>query len=168
MKTRRLIATLLAMVVILCSTNVSVATVNAKGKKLDFSQNYVILPAMDLRIAPNKPGAIDTLKAGKKVEVVKTQGIWAKLRYKKHGEVREGWTWAGSVGPAIRIHLLKDEFVFHKPVYDRTALGSISTWREPSDPDLLILWQEDDDWVYIQSLDGRTGYMRANAKYVIK
>ena len=105
------------------------------------------------------------------MNILYTSDICAVFTYRVDDEERTGCTWAGSVGPAIRIHLLEDEFIFHQKIYDRTMLGNISAWREPEDPDLLILREETADdgsqWLYIMSLDGRCGYMRREAKFEI-
>ncbi len=168
MKTRFLVF-LLALCLCLVS---SACLAEEADNSLHFDRFYVSLPAMDIREAPDKPGAIDTLYAGDEVEVTGTDGIWAMFNYVKNGEERTGCTWAGAIAQGIRIHLLEDEFVFHKPVYDREDLGLISSWREPTDPDLLILWEETaedgQEWLFVLSLeDCRAGYMRADAKYEI-
>lgn len=164
MKTRLFLVVLL---VLLTSLTVCVA----EEVELQFDRYYMTLPAIDLRLNPDTPGRIDTLYSGDEVEVLQVQDIWAELKYTKDGEERIGWTWAGAVAKAVRIHLLEDEFIFHKPVYDRTQLGLISTWREPSDPDLLILWEETyegEKWYYIMSIgEARCGYMRGTARFEI-
>lgn len=139
---------------------------------LHYDRFYISLPEMNVREAPDKPGAIDTLYAGQEVEIIDVDGIWAFFTYEKDGETRTGCTWIGAVAPAARIHLLEDEFIFHLPVYDREDFGLISTWREPTDPDLLVLWEEineyDEKWYFVLSIeDCRAGYMRSTAKFEI-
>lgn len=140
---------------------------------LHFDRYYLVLPEMDLRADPATPGKVDTITAGQELELLYTEDIWAVFKYVKDGEEKIGCTWAGAVAPAIRIHLLDEEgeFIFHKPIYDRTQLGLISTWREPTDPDLLILWEETaedgSEWLYVMCLDGRCGYMRREANFEI-
>lgn len=163
MKTRLFLVVLLLLVTSL--------TVCVAETELHFDKYYITFPAINLRLNPDTPGMVDTLYSGDEVEVLQVQDIWAELKYVKEGQERIGWTWAGAVAQAVRIHLLEDEFVFHKPIYDRTQLGLLSTWREPTDPDLLILWEETyegEKWYYIMSIgEARCGYMRGSAVFEI-
>ena len=138
---------------------------------LHYDRFYLVLPEMDLRADPKTPGKIDTIYAGQELEVLSTEGIWTTFKYTKDGEEKTGCTWTGAISPAVRIHLLEDEFVFRLPYDDREDYGLISSWREPSDPDLLILWEEmhnDQKWYYVVILpDCRGGYMKATAQFEI-
>ena len=167
-KTRFLLVSLL-VVCMLAASGICFAEAE---NDLHYDRYYVTLPEMTLRVAPDIPGAIDTITAGTEVEVIDTDGIWATFTYVKNGENRTGCTWIGSIAPAVRIHLLEDEFIFRKPINDREDFGLISTWREPTDPDLLILWEETAEdgskWYYVVSIeDCRGGYMRVEAKFEI-
>ena len=130
------------------------------------------MPELDIRADPDTPGKVDTVYAGQEVEVIEHAGTYSKFKYVVDGVEKEGATWTGAIAPAVRIHLLEDEFIFHKMIYDREEFGIISTWREPTDPDLLILWEDHDEkgdlWYYVVILDScRSGYMRGTAKFEI-
>lgn len=130
------------------------------------------MPEMIVRADPNTPGAVGTVFAGQEVDVIDTDGIWCTFTYLENGETKTGCTWIGAISPAVRIHLLEDEFIFRKPINDREDFGLISTWREPTDPDLLVLWEETAEdgskWYYVISVeDCRGGYMRQEAKFEI-
>lgn len=144
---------------------------NESNSNLEFKKMYIIMPELDIRADPDTPGAIDTVKSGQEVELLYTAGAYSQFNYQKDGETRTGATWTGAIAPAIRIHLLEDAYVFHKAGQTREELGSISTWREPSDPDLLVLWEEQvsgEDWFYVLSIeDCRAGFMKADVPYEI-
>ena len=169
MKTRLFLAFLL----VVCLLVVSCVCFAEDGEgDLHYDRFYLTLPEMDLRADPNTPGKVDTITAGTEVEVIDTDGIWAVFTYVKDGETRTGCTWIGAISPAVRIHLLEDEFIFRKPIYDREDFGLISTWRESTDPDLLVLWEETAEdgskWYYVISVeDCRGGYMRGEAKFEV-
>ena len=149
------------------------ASTSTANNEMNYDRYYISMPEMNIREAPDKPGAIDTLCAGDEVKLLEVNDIWATFEYVgKDGKEHVGCTWAGAVAPGIRIHLTEDEFIYHKVGATQEDLGMISTWREPTDPDLLILWEEYDDkgqkWFYVMSLeDCRAGYMSGDAKYEI-
>ena len=129
---------------------------------------YITMPELDIRADAETEGAVDTLVAGDEVYDPVKKGTYTEFKYKKDGEERSGATWTGGISQGIRIHLLKDEFIFHQPYQNREMFGSIVTWREPTDPDLLILWKEGADWLYVLSLeDCRAGYMSVSASYEV-
>ncbi len=168
-----LVATLMCMP-ILVSTACSPSAAAEAGKNdsnLSFDKYYIIMPELDIRADPDTPGAIDTVSAGQEVEFLYSAGNYSQFNYQKDGENRTGSTWTGAIAPAIRIHILEDAFIFHRPGQDRTELGSISTWREPTDPDLLILWEEQvkgESWLYVLSIeDCRAGYMKGDIPYEV-
>lgn len=170
MKTRWFLVALLVVALVAVS---GVCFAEEADNELHYDRFFISLPAIDIREAPDKPGAIDTLYAGDEVDVITTDGIWAMFKYIKDGEEREGCTWVSAIAQAVRIHLLEDEFIFHIPVYDREDYGLLSTWREPTDPDLLILWEETSEidgekWYYVLSVeDCRAGYMRGTAAFEV-
>ena len=165
MKTR-----IVALLILVCII-ATIPVVAEEPQELVFENYYVILPEMDLRLDPQTPGKIDTVYAGTKVNVLRVEDMWAVFTYEKNGEIKTGCTWAGAIGQGVRIHLLEDAFLFHRPHYDLTVLGGISAWREPSDPDLIVLSEvhvyDGTDWLYVVSLDGRCGYMRREEKFEI-
>lgn len=138
---------------------------------LSFDKYYIIMPELQVRADPDTPGPVDTVYAGDEVEFLYSAGDYSQFRYQRDGETREGSTWTGAIAPAVRIHLLEDAFVFHRPGQKRDELGSISTWREPTDPDLLVLFEEtvdNESWLYVLSVeDCRAGYMRGDIPYEI-
>ncbi|MBR3249557.1 MAG: hypothetical protein IKF83_02535 [Clostridia bacterium] len=139
-----------------------------KNADLKFDKFYMVMPEMNIRANPEKPEKIDTLQVGHEVQFIRQEGDWATFSYEKDGEERTGCTWCAAIAPGVRIHLLEDEFIFRKPGGKTDEIGSITMWREPSDPDLIILWQEDDGWYYVVSMqDCRSGYMSPEAKFVI-
>jgi len=171
MKTRFILVAVLIATLLLVGCS-SAASAEESTNDLHYDRFYMIFPEINIRAEPDKPGKIDTIYAGQEVELISTEDIWATFKYTKDGEERTGCTWAGVIAPAVRIHLLEEEYIFHKPIYDRTELGLLSTWREPIDPDLLILWEERDEngelWYYVVILDScRSGYMRGSAKFEI-
>ena len=171
MKTRFLVSLVAIALLLTC---IATGCAEGQNEELHFDRYYISLPEMNIRADPDTPGAIDVLHGGDEVELISTSedGIWSTFKYTKDGEERTGCTWTGAVAKAIRIHLLEDEFCFHKPGCTRSDLGMVSTRREPTDPDLLILFEETADdgseWLYITSTDGaRCGYMRRDAKFEI-
>ena len=103
MKIRFLVSMLL---VCLCLVGVA----SAEGiDELHFDRFYITLPEMNIREAPDKPEAVDTLHSGDEVQLLSTDDIWATFTYVKDGETRTGCTWAGAVSPAVRIHLLEEQ-----------------------------------------------------------
>ena len=167
---RTIFVTLLAMIlfasIVYCSAEAADSKMN-----LNFDKYYIIMPKLDIRADPYTPGAIDSVCAGQEVDLLYTAGNYSQFNYLKDDELRTGATWTGAIAPGIRIHLLDDAFIFHRPGQDRTELASISSWREPTDPDLLILWEEDFEgktWLYILSLeDCRAGYMKGDVPFEI-
>ncbi len=169
MKTTRFFVLLFACCVLMV---VSVSFAEEDGADdLHYDRFYLVLPEMDPRAAPKTPGKVDAIVAGQEVEVLSTEGIWTTFKYIKNGEEKTACTWTGAISPAVRIHLLNDEFIFRLPYDDREDYGLIASWREPSDPDLLILWEEmhdDQKWYYVVILpDCRGGYMKATAQFEI-
>ena len=166
MKTRLTVVFLL----VVCMLMVSVCFAEEGENDLHYDRYFITLPTMSLRADPNTPGEIDVVYAGQEVDVIDIDGIWAVFTYVKDGETRTGCTWVAALSPAVRIHLLEDEFIYRLPYDDREDFGSISCWREPTDPDLLILWEEVSvdgaRWYYVVSLeDCRSGYMRQEASF---
>lgn len=154
------------VVVLLSSVGMSIA----EDVELHFDRFYLALPAMDLRADPQTPGRVDTIYAGQEVDVIDMDGIWCTFTYEKDAETRTGCTWTGAIAQAVRIHLLEDAFIYRLPYEDREEPGLIAAWREPSDPDLLIIGQEmgEDEilWYYVVCLnDCRGGYMLATTKF---
>ena len=93
---------------------------------------------------------------------------FSTFTYVKDGEEKIGCTWVGAISLGIRIHLLEDEYIFNRPEYDLQTFGTLVAWREPSDPDLIILWEEGPEWLYVVCLDTcRSGYMRREASFEI-
>lgn len=146
-------------------------TESKESTSLTFDKYYIIMPKLDVRADPDTPGKIDTVYAGQEVEFLYSAGNYSQFNYQKDGETLSGSTWTGAIAPAMKIHILEDAFIFHRPGQDRTELGSISTWREPTDPDLLVLWEEkvnDENWLYVLSVeDCRAGYMKADVPYEV-
>ena len=140
-------------------------------RELHYDRFFLTLPEMDLRADPSTPGKVDTIYAGQEVEILDVDGIYAYFTYVKDGEAKTGATWIGAISPAVRIHLLKDEYIFRKPYYDLEDYGIIAAWREPTDDDLLILWEETIEgakWYYVCVLpDCRCGYMRGVADFEV-
>ena len=169
---RILVAFVLVMVLSsVCCYAASVET-TPSNPDLNFDKYYIIMPELDIRAAPATPGAVDTVYAGQQVEYLYSDGNYSQFNYQNEdGKTCSGATWTGAIAPAVRIHILEDTFIYHKPGQERTDLGTISTWREPSDPDLLILWEEEYDgenWLYVLSVeDCRAGYMPATVPYEI-
>ena len=131
------------------------------------------MPKLNVRADPDTEGAIGKVYAGQEVEWLYSAGNYSQFNYRDQdtGEDCSGATWTGAIAPAVRIHIIEDAFIFHKPGMDRTQLGSISTWREPTDPDLLILREEKvngETWYYVLSVeDCRAGYMKGDIPFEI-
>ena len=139
-----------------------------KNADLKFDKMYLVMPEMNIRRDPDTPGKIDSLVVGDEVKLINQTGDWATFSYSKDGEERTGCTWAAAISHGVRIHLLEDEFIFRKPGGSTDEIGSITMWREPTDPDLIVLWQEDDGWYYVVSMeDCRSGYMQPTANFEI-
>ena len=140
---------------------------------LNFHKYYIIMPSLDVRADPETPGKVGEVFAGQEVDLLYSAGNYSMFNYQdEKGETRTGATWTGAIALGIRIHLLEDAFIFHHPGQTRTDFGSISTWREPTDPDLIILSEEKvngESWLYVLSIeDCRAGYMRGDIQYEIK
>jgi hypothetical protein len=172
MKTTRTIATVsLLLTIILCTVScISLAETDA-GPTLSFDRYYIIMPELNVRADPDTTGAIGKVYAGQEVEFLYSAGNYSMFNYQQDGKTLSGSTWTGAIAPAVRIHILEDAFIYHRPGMSRTDLGSISTWREPSDPDLLILWEENyegETWYYVLSIeDGRSGYMKGDIAFEV-
>lgn len=146
----------------------SSSNVTSKKELLIFDKYYLTMPKIDVRANAETPGKVDTLYVGDEVYFTQSKGEWAEFEYYKDGEKRTAATWIGAISPGIKIHLLEDEYIYRKPGNNTETMGSIVMWREPSDPDLIILWEENDEWLYVLSTeDCRAGYMRADANYEI-
>ena len=169
-KTRLLVSMVVAALLVV---PMIVGCANAETlQELKFDKYYIIMPALDVRADPVTPGKVGEVVAGQEVEFLYSAGNYSQFNYQdENGEAQTGATWTGAIAPAVRIHLLEDAFIFHKAGQSREDLGSISTWREPSDPDLLILWEEQVDgetWYYVLSIeDCRTGYMKGSVPFEI-
>jgi len=169
MKTRFLVSLL---AITLLATMMAVGFADEAPQELKFDKYYVIMPALDVRADPETPGKTGTVVAGQEVEFLYSAGNYSQFNYTdENGETHTGATWTGAIAPAVRIHLLEDAFIFHKAGQTREDLGSISTWREPTDPDLLILGIEEVDgdvWYYVLSIeDCRAGYMKGDIQFEI-
>ena len=139
---------------------------------LNFHKYYIIMPVLEVRADPETPGKVGKVFAGQEVELLYSAGNYSMFNYQdENGETRTGATWTGAIALGIRIHLLEDAYLFHRPNQKRTELGTISTWREPTDPDLIILSEEKvngEIWLYVLSIeDCRAGYMRSDIQYEI-
>ncbi len=167
---KRFLVSLFLVLIMVVTIGAGIAE-EVDSEKLHFDRWYLSLPEMNIRKDPETPGKIDTITAGTELNVLYTDDIWAVFTYEKDGEERTGCTWVGAVAQAVKIHLLKDEFIFHIPVYDRTDFGLIAAWVEPEDPDLLVLWpytaEDGTEWLFVKTLSGRSGYMRADAEYEV-
>ena len=171
MKKTRLLVSLLVVLLLTVTMVVGLAEAEAP-RELKFDKYYIIMPALDVRADPETPGKVGEVFAGQEVEFLYSAGNYSQFNYlDENGEAQTGATWTGAIAPAVRIHLLEDAFIFTRPGMDRTQLGSIITWREPTDPDLLILWEEEVDgesWYYIVSIeDSRAGYMKGDISFEI-
>lgn len=175
--TRTIVAVALILTAVLCFAACASATEPAKAQEpsesstLHFDKYYIIMPELNVRADPDTPGAIGKVYAGQEVEFLYSAGNYSMFNYQEDGKTLSGATWTGAIAPAVRIHLLEDAFIFHRPGMSREDLGGISTWREPTDPDLLILWEETyegETWYYVLSVeDCRAGYMQGNIPFEI-
>lgn len=169
MKTRLLVSLVVALLALTMVVGLAEADT---PQELKFDKYYIIMPALNVRADPDTPGVVGEVVAGQEVEFLYSAGNYSQFNYQDaNGETQTGATWTGAIAPAVRIHLLQDAFIFTRPGMDRTQLGSIITWREPTDPDLLILWEEEVDgepWFYIVSIeDCRAGYMKGDIPFEI-
>lgn len=154
-----------------CASNATKASNKTEGSTLNFDKYYIIMPELNVRADPDTPGAVGKVYAGQEVEFIDSAGNYSIFNYQEGDKTLTGSTWTGAIAPAVRIHLLEDAFIFHRPGMTREDLASISTWREPTDPDLLILWEEKyegETWYYVLSIeDCRAGYMKGDIQFEV-